>query len=100
MRNVLKIYMWQEHKTLIFLWKQKWLGKFISKLKLCIEIKHFDNDNTCEYLKNLRILLKRGLKPDWKQSRVRELTTLQIEHKNQIKYGGESQTKMLLNMIE
>ena len=57
-------------------------------------------DKTCKNFNNLRILLKRGLKSEWKQSRVRELTTLQIEHKNQIKYGGESQTKMLLNMIE
>ena len=33
-------------------------------------------DKTCKYFNNLRILLKRGLKPEWDRSRVRELTTL------------------------
>ena len=33
-------------------------------------------DKTCEYFNNLRILLKRGLKPEWNRSRVRELTML------------------------
>ena len=33
-------------------------------------------DKTCEYFNNLCILLKRGLKPEWSRSRVRELTTL------------------------
>ena len=33
-------------------------------------------DKTCKYFNNLRILLKRGLKPEWDRSRVRELTML------------------------
>ena len=34
-------------------------------------------DKTCEYFNNLRVLLKRGQKPEWKQSHVRELTMLE-----------------------
>ena len=37
-------------------------------------------DKTCEYFNNLRVLLKHGLKPELKRSRVRELTTLVDTH--------------------